>query len=479
MLKRRFSLMLCLLLVLSLLFTACGGVGTQPTDGTTAPIETTTGAVETTTGTEETTEPIEEIPSLDIDITAYTIVVPAAASDYERNAAKYVQREIIRRTKAVLPIVKDSEAVTENEILIGDTNRELSQTTMQTETSGLEYVVNCDEKAIALYGEQFVIAAAAYHFIDAYFDGTTFNGRIPVEPTVYTPTPKKANNYFILIGDGMGENHTLLFDKYDATTAEGSDGEDLFYGYLLPNQGKIITDSLSGTTDSAAAATALATGFTTINGYVGIDSGRNDLKSLTELGNELDFKTAVMSTEVSTGATPAGFSAHVTSRNDANGILEDQALLTDTVINCGLEEIEEYPADDIVREQLDELKNDKGIFMMYEEAYIDKHSHNNDMDSAFGTVVRFNQVIGAFMEYTFYNPNTVVIITADHETGGLTIDDAGEFSYTTNQHTNSKVNIFAYGVGTEMFNGQEMQNIEIPKFVSSCWGVTDFGDYSK
>ena len=100
------------------------------------------------------------------------------------------------------------------------------------------------------------------------------------------------------------------------------------------------------------------------------------------------------------------------------------------------------------------------------------------MDSAFGTVVRFNQVIGAIMEYAFYNPDTVVIITADHETGGLTIDDAGEFSYTTNQHTNSLVNVFAYGVGTEMFNGQQMKNIEIPKFIASCWGVENFGNQS-
>jgi alkaline phosphatase len=68
-----------------------------------------------------------------------------------------------------------------------------------------------------------------------------------------------------------------------------------------------------------------------------------------------------------------------------------------------------------------------GFFMMYEEAHIDKHCHNNDAKNAYLAMVRFNQAIALFMEYAFYHPETMVIITADHETGGLQIAANGEF----------------------------------------------------
>ena len=253
----------------------------------------------------------------------------------------------------------------------------------------------------------------------------------------------------------------------------------MFYGYLLPNIGNCITNSNDGTTDSAAAATALATGFITKNSYVGIDKDGNELKSLTELAVELGFKTAVMSTEASTGATPAGFSAHTNSREDTYGIIADQMLLEDTEIICDLTSFASFEeTEQVVRDTLKKLENDKGTFIMYEEAYIDKYSHSNDMTNTFLMMIRFNQVIGAYMEYALYNPDTMIIVTADHETGGLEIGDDGKPQYTTGSHTSELVKIFAYGVGTEKFNGQKIRNIEIPKFIAALWGVNNFGDQS-
>lgn len=75
------------------------------------------------------------------------------------------------------------------------------------------------------------------------------------------------------------------------------------------------------------------------------------------------------------------------------------------------------------------------------------------------------------MEYAFYHPNTMVLITADHETGGLSSD----FVYHSDGHTPVDVQIFAYGQGTEYFNEVTRDNIDIPKFIASCWGVNNFG----
>ena len=110
--------------------------------------------------------------------------------------------------------------------------------------------------------------------------------------------------------------------------------------------------------------------------------------------------------------------------------------------------------------------------MMYEAAHIDSYGHSNNLDKTFNCMVRFNQVIGIVMEYAFYNPDTFVLITADHETGGLT----ASFEYTSKNHTGDNVQIFAYGDGAEYFNKKTVENIRIPKKIASLWGVKEFGD---
>ena len=133
-----------------------------------------------------------------------------------------------------------------------------------------------------------------------------------------------------------------------------------------------------------------------------------------------------------------------------------------------------YYMERTITNTLNELdKNEKGFFMMYEEAYIDKHSHNQDLEKATWAVYRFNQAIGLFMEYAFYHPDTMVLITADHETGGLT-DLAGVYKYSHGDHTAKLVPVFAYGVGTEVFHDQEIENVQIPKTIAKMMGQTLF-----
>ena len=80
------------------------------------------------------------------------------------------------------------------------------------------------------------------------------------------------------------------------------------------------------------------------------------------------------------------------------------------------------------------------------------------------------------MEYAFYNPDTFVIITADHETGDLRPDNSGKFAYNSESHSGADVPVFAYGYGAEVFDGKTINNIQIPKTIASFWGVKNFGN---
>ncbi|MBR4292047.1 MAG: alkaline phosphatase [Clostridia bacterium] len=422
----------------------------------------------------------------DIELSNFAIVYSAKDDGYAKRAAEYIRSEILSRTGLDLLLVDDkAESTAEYEIIVGETTRDISSR-LDADTEGLEFAILAEDKQIAIEGDYFIIAAAAYYFIETYVPEDNFHASVLKEVSICQPITEDAENFIFLIGDGMGVNQTLLYEAYDSRSCKYSDNENQFYGYLFPSKGMARTNSLSGTTDSAAAATALACGYKTVNGYVGLDRHQNKLTSLTELAASLGKNTAVMSTEASTGATPGAFSAHVNDRNNSAKILSDQALLTEnskTVILCDYDEYSSSGVErieDNIRTTLDKLDDgEKGFFVMYEEAYIDKHCHSNDMVSAYRAVVRFNQAIATFMEYAFYNPNTFVIITADHETGGLAKDEEGNFYYRATVHSNLDVPVFAYGQGSELFNGITVENIQIPHTIASFWGVTDFGDQSE
>ena len=283
----------------------------------------------------------------------------------------------------------------------------------------------------------------------------------------------------------MGVNQTLLFD-YLEDVSEYSDGENLFYGYMLPYSGFSRTDSLSGTTDSAAGGTALACGTKTYNEYIGRDKDLNDIQSLTELAHELGMSAAVMSTEVYTGATPASFSVHADSRNNTSDIIDAAFEAMDkygTIITCGYDYYTAKYVEVIenrIESVLEEVSvNENGFFIMYEEAHIDKKCHYNEMESTFNCVVRFNQAIARFMEFAFYNPETFILITADHETGMLLPNDDGILEYNSDEHSSADVPVFAYGCGAELFDGITIENIQIAHTFAAFMGKDDFGDQSE
>ena len=426
---------------------------------------------------------VKAMPSLnDALITEYTIVYDAEGLDYNKRAAEYIRDTIKSRFGVELPIKDDSEEAGAHEIVVGETSRDISAE-LNEETNGFEFSMLTKDGSVALEGEYFVIAAAAYFFLDTYLIDADHNFITEPGVTTHQPIVKETKNYIVLIGDGMGVYQTRIFD-YLEDTSEYSDGESFFYGYLFPYQGKSRTQSLSGVTDSAAGGTALSTGYKTYNEYVGLDKNGERLKSLTELASELGKATAVMSTENKTGATPASFSAHAYDRDDSGGILETQAELVathGTIIDCGydyytaryMKTIEKHITDTLGKVSADE----DGFFLMYEEAHIDKHCHNNDLEKTYLAVLRFNQAIARFMEYAFYNPETMVIVTADHETGELH-PEGDTLVYNLDDHSAADVLVFAWGMDAEPLSGKTVENIEIPKLVASSMGVDNFGDRS-
>ena len=393
----------------------------------------------------------------------YSIVYNAEDYDYSKRAAEYIQAQILARTSLSLTIVEDdAEPVTEYEIVVGNTNRAISDK-LDADTEGLQFAILADEKSVALEGAYFIIAAAAYYFIDTYVPSDDFSATVPMETKIHEPIVKEAKNYILLIGDGMGVFQTRSFE-FLTNDIEYGDGEDFFYGYLLPNQGYSRTISLDGVTDSAAGGTALATGQKTHNGYLGLDKDEKPIKSLTELAYDLGMSAGVMSTETDTGATPSSFFAHVNSRHAYADIMGEYRKAMETYgtnIDCGFDYYTKRYVNVTERHITDMLTkletNENGFFLMYEEAHIDKYCHNNDLDGMFKAIVRFNQAIGRFMEYAFYNPDTFILITADHETGNLSPNANGELEYHATDHTASDVRIFAYGYGSEIFDGKHIR----------------------
>ena len=468
--KRFLSLFMALIMLVAV-FSSCGSIVDDAENGA----ESTTTGTATTTSPEDVAEPIA---SISFELDKFSIVYSEEDYDYSKRAAEYIQTEILARTELELPLIKDTDPTAEYEIVVGETSREISSR-LDADTKNVEFAILAEETQIALEGDYFIIAAAAYFFVNTYVKTDDYSATLPAGVSVHEPIQEKAENFILLIGDGMGVNQTRIIEHFKNNYAMG-DGEQIFYGYYLPNQGFSKTNSLGGTTDSAAGGTALACGYKTQNRYVGLDKYQNEVQSLTELSSTLGKSTAVFSTEISTGATPAAFSAHTVDRNNSTEIRVDQQALKEqygTLIKCGLGDVNDVTnIEATITSTLDQLDDDEdGFFLMYEEAYIDKHCHDNELAKTFKALVRFNQVIALFMEYAFYNPNTFVLITADHETGKLTDD----FNYQSGDHTSADVPVFAYGDGAELFAGKTIENVQIPQTIATFMGVDTFGDQTK
>ena len=337
------------------------------------------------------------------------------------------------------------------------------------------------------------------------------------------PKTKDASVYFddniknviYLIGDGMGFNH-LEKTKLERDTTLVMDTFEI--------QGSSMTRSFnSRVTDSAAGGTALSTGIRTANKAVGVynidkKAKYSYPKNITELCLERGMLTGVVTTDETTGATPSAFSAHESDRYNTAELTADQlasginlvwghsnGIATQSQVEAaGYEYIATYDEMMALEEgsysyaqftsQMWPLENtapqtptleqmamraidilddtDEGFFLMIEGAHIDKKSHDNLSDEMTEALKAFDNTIEAVLEYAMADGETLVIVTADHETGAITLKN-GEYKFTSGDHSAANVPVLVYGSDKLIADGEKLNNYEIPIRIAYILGFDE------
>jgi len=324
---------------------------------------------------------------------------------------------------------------------------------------------------------------------------------------------KKPTNIIFLIGDGMGLSAV-------STGFYFGDQPSVFNRFkeIGLQQTSSATHKV---TDSAASGTALATGTKTYNGAIGVDTSKVSHQSIAELVASLGWSTGVVATSTISHATPASFYAHVELRSmeeeiaaqlldsdidffagggrakfnkraDSTNLLPlaaEKGFIIDTSQLAApgtLSADQKYgflpqagAMPSMIQGRGDFLpdattlaisylsQNQEGFFLMVEGSQIDWAGHANNSEYLVGEMLDFEKVIAAALDFAEKDGNTLVVVTADHETGGFTLgpltgetNEAGYSDYSdispvfaTGQHSATLIPVFAYGPGAEKFKG--------------------------
>jgi alkaline phosphatase len=314
-------------------------------------------------------------------------------------------------------------------------------------------------------------------------------------------TPK---NIILLIGDGMG---------YAQVQASILHSDEYLNMEKFPVTGTIKTSSLNNEiTDSGAAGTAMATGHKTNNRMIGMLPDGTPVENLVEISANTGRKTGVVVSCAITHATPASFLVnnnsrynyeeialeiatkspvdliiggglrHFNNRKDSRNLLDSLAkrgFAVDTVFkamqwDCHpkqaifVADIHPGPVLGGRGNQLvasvDHAVNclstaNSGFFLMVEGAQIDWAGHDGDSAYLLSEMFDFDQAVGVALNFAIENGETLVIVTSDHETGGLTLIGESQrsgkayFHFSTGEHTAVMVPVFAFGPGAEKFTG--------------------------
>jgi len=355
------------------------------------------------------------------------------------------------------------------------------------------------------------LAQDTYLNAQASNDEKIYSGGNSYEVKTYPQKFKstKPKNVIFLIGDGMGV--TQVFAGLSAN-----------HGHLflenLRHIGFSKTQSANNyITDSAAGGTALSAGVKTYNGAIAVDMDRKPVKTILEKAEENGLSTGLVSTSTITHATPASFIAHQPDRNMYEQIAAD-FLKTDIDVFIGggrdnfmkrrdgrnlVEELKQKGyqyadnMEDIKNIQSGKLaglvedsdagrmehrkdmlpvstqtaidilsKNEKGFFLMVEGSQIDWGGHAGSTVYIVEEMLDFDKVIGKVLDFAAKDGQTLIVVTADHETGGFATVGGNmstgmvKGAFTSGDHTAVMVPVFAYGPGAEEFIGI-MENTEV------------------
>ncbi len=386
-------------------------------------------------------------------------------------------------------------------------------------------------------------------------------------PILSTAQEQKAKYVFYFIGDGMGFNHVSLAEYWLGYTQGVFDSRPLSFSQF-PVLGWAVTHSESNLiTDSAAAGTALSTGTKTKNGMLGTAPDSTALKSIAYKIHDAGYRVGISSTVGINHATPGAFYGHSASRSDyysiaseipstgfeffagggaieSNGEDGDETSVYEAiedsgyVIAEGMDDFADkkdeagkmmllqengrlktelpYAIDmkdtdmthaDLVSASIDFLYDEDcpGFFIMSEGGKIDWASHGNDTKAVILETLSLSDAVAEAVEFYNAHPDeTLIIVTADHETGGLTlswekgydllfdkleeihcskdmvseeerehmndVSHEAHIGWTTGDHSGANVPVFAIGAGSTLFSGR-MDNTEIPKKICEAMGI--------
>ncbi len=245
----------------------------------------------------------------------------------------------------------------------------------------------------------------------------------------------QAKYIFYFIGDGMGVNQVNAAEIYLGQVQSGSGTLPLCFA-SFPYTAFVTTYSgSSDVTDSAASGTALACGEKTQNGALGLDNSlQSPINSIAWTAKQNGMAVGVTTTVTTDHATPAAFYAHTKSRNDKE-IIRQQRTESGYDFILGAPDdgklpyrLDRQPGElsqaDIVEMAIDSLMhvNPKGFFLMSEGGMIDYACHSNDAGAMIGEMLDFDDAIKvAYKFYEQHPDETLIVVTADHETGGLVL----------------------------------------------------------
>lgn len=342
----------------------------------------------------------------------------------------------------------------------------------------------------------------------------------------------EVKNIIFMIGDGMGlaqASLTQIENKYAPTAFDRAQNVALQKTYSANNR----------VTDSAASGTALATGYKTNNSTLGQTPDGTPVESIIAKAEKVGYASGVVVTCYVNHATPAAFYAHRESRNDNEGIITDfMASDLDVVFGGGTRFFNEHftkqnknyvdelkaKGYNVLSEQSEmasvsegnvvglfaetniplmrngrgdylpkatakaleiltnnvEKQGKEGFVLMIEGSQIDGEGHGNNIEGVLAETRDFAAAVNVAMDYADAHPGTLVVVTGDHETGGLsipsnktdfTLPESGiSYGFSTTGHTGIMLPVYLYGTGADRINGI-MENTELSQALQRMIGV--------
>ncbi|MFF2448348.1 alkaline phosphatase [Neobacillus sp. NPDC058068] len=290
---------------------------------------------------------------------------------------------------------------------------------------------------------------------------------------------RKVKNVILLIGDGMGYSYTTGLRYFNHASQKGFMTPTIFDQYFVGSQSTYSLDRESNITDSAAAGTALATGYKTYNGALGLNIDKQSVPTVLEYAKFRGKSTGLVGTSQINHATLAAFAAHIESREQYDQIADDYLderiegkLKIDVMLGGGISYfvrndrnlVEEFVKNrfgyvsnlqELVTNKKEQLlglfapvelpkqidrdstvpslsqmtlaaiqrlqQNPNGFFLLVEGSQIDWAGHDNDIVGAMSEVKDFEAAFKTAIQFASDREDTIVIATADHSTGGMSI----------------------------------------------------------